>query len=256
MILVILLLGGIYLYFSIFPKYASSKKSELNKDKVKSENVFKIDESELNTNASNTDSKISLTSPIVSLIETQLEKKTKPDSPSETSKPVHQDLPVINLEELTDDFRFPYTIHVKSLQESNKAVEFAQKLKAQGYNSVFTSLAIIPSKGGEWHRVFIGYYETLDDAKLSASLMKKNGFDYANPMKTPFTIQLGVAHKDYPLNTIIDNISAKGYLPYTMSYGNKEAVKLIIGAFEDKNKAEVLLKRLEADGFKAEITLR
>ena len=54
----------------------------------------------------------------------------------------------------------PYTIQVSAYRDQQKSIDVATKLKKNG-DPAFTCPVVIPGKG-EWHRVYVGFYQSLD----------------------------------------------------------------------------------------------
>jgi hypothetical protein len=57
-----------------------------------------------------------------------------------------------------------YMVQVSSWKRSSRAITIVEKLRRAGYNA-FIVKAYLPSLGGTWYRVRIGFFKTLEEAK-------------------------------------------------------------------------------------------
>jgi tetratricopeptide (TPR) repeat protein len=150
---------------------------------------------------------------------------------------------------------YPYIIQVSSFRTTEKSNRIAIELRKSG-DMAFTSYAHISGKG-EWHRIFVGFYKSFSEAEKAAAALKKRNFPYANVMKMPYAVQAGCFDSDQELKKIEADLMAKGYIPYIVPdrHDNSKS-RLLIGAFETKEKAEVVAQRLKEKGFNAKIVRR
>ena len=173
-------------------------------------------------------------------------KEKKIVTPSETKKIKTLPLPSKPL---------PYTIQVsafRDLQMSNRA---AKKLLKQG-DRAFNSPVQISGKG-KWHRVYIGYYKTYDEAKIAAAGLKKRSFRYVRVAKEPYAIQVGLVSSEKEVQKLKSRLQAKGYLAYSLPAGTGQSqTRILVGAYESKKGAANLTSQLQKDGFDAEILPR
>ena len=84
----------------------------------------------------------------------------------------------------------PYTIQVSAYRDPQKSLDAATKLKNNG-DPAFTCPVLIPGQG-EWHRVFVGFYQSLDEARKAAGRLKKRKFNYVQVAEKPFAVQVGL----------------------------------------------------------------
>jgi len=150
---------------------------------------------------------------------------------------------------------YPYTIQVSSYQKKEKSNSKAIELRKSG-DIAFTSYAHIPGKG-DWYRIFVGFYKSLSEAKKAGAALKKRNFLYANVIKMPYAVQTGCFDSDRELKKIEADLMVKGYIPYIAPdrHDNSKS-RLLIGAFETEEKAEVVAQRLKEKGFNAKIVRR
>jgi tetratricopeptide (TPR) repeat protein len=150
---------------------------------------------------------------------------------------------------------YPYTIQICSLRHRERAILVATKLREKG-DPAFTCHAYIPGKG-DWYRVFMGYYGTIEDARNAALELKKRKFRYANVVKKPYAIQVGASDSDQEIRKLEADLSSEGYLAYTIpdTQGTSKT-RILIGAFRRAKEASILMKKLQEEGFKPKVVLR
>jgi len=150
---------------------------------------------------------------------------------------------------------FPYTIQVSSRKNKEASILEAMESRNKG-NSGFVSHVYIPGKG-DWYRVFIGFYRTVEEAEKAAFELKKQEYHHAFVVKMPFAIQIGISSKDEELKKLEVALRSKGYLAYSVLdrlYNNK--IRLLVGAFRTEKEAAILAKELQREGFKPEVVQR
>jgi cell division septation protein DedD len=125
---------------------------------------------------------------------------------------------------------YPYTIQICSLRHRERAILVATNLREKG-DPASTCHAYIPGKG-DWYRVFMGYYGTIEDARNAALELKKRKFRYANVVKKPYAIQVGLSDSDQEIRKLEADLASEGYLAYTIpdTQGTSKT-RLLIGAF-------------------------
>jgi tetratricopeptide (TPR) repeat protein len=150
---------------------------------------------------------------------------------------------------------YPYTIQVSSYPKKEKSNSKVVGLRKSG-DIAFTSYAHIPGKGDRYP-IFVGFYKSLSEAKKAGAALKKRNFFYANVTKMPYAVQAGCFDSDQELKKIEADLMAKGYIPYIVPdrHDNSKS-RLLIGAFETEEKAEVVAQRLKEKGFNAKIVRR
>jgi tetratricopeptide (TPR) repeat protein len=178
-------------------------------------------------------------------LKTPLKKKTRKTAPAAPRPKVRP-----------DTLRsFPYTIQVSAYRDRKKSVDVASKLKNDG-DPAFTCPVYIPGKG-EWNRVYIGFYQTLDEAKKAAVLLKKRKFRYIQVTKKPLAVQVGLANSYKEANEFKSRLRRKGYMAYGLLKSNgRKKTRILIGAYGSKAEAQPLTEKLKKDGFSTQIIPR
>ena len=151
--------------------------------------------------------------------------------------------------------RYPYTIQVSSFVQNEDAIRAAVRSGNKG-DIGFTSHIHIPGKG-DWYRVFIGFYQTRDEAERSALQLKKCGYPHAFAVKMPFAVRIEDPSSDKELIEMEDGLRSKGYLAYRVPDGrNDDRTALLIGAFGTKEETSKLSKSLQKKGYKVSVVQR
>ena len=129
------------------------------------------------------------------------------------------------------------------------------KLRQEGIPA-FVCPAQIPGKG-DYYRVFIGFYRTLAETRKAASKLKGQRDLYPLEAKMPYAIQVGTFDSDQELKKLEADLRSKAYLAYSIP-GTPDSNKsrLLIGAFRTEKEAARLTKKLQQEGFKAEVVRR
>ena len=149
----------------------------------------------------------------------------------------------------------PYTIQVSAFRDLQMSNQVAKKLLTNG-DRAFTSPVQIPGKG-KWHRVYIGYYKTQEEAKAAAAGLKKRSFRYVRIAKKPYAVQVGLVGSQKEVQELKSRLQAKGYLAYSLPARNAQSqTRILVGAYESKEAAANLTNQLQKDGFSAEILPR
>ena len=150
---------------------------------------------------------------------------------------------------------YPFTIHLYSFQDAEKAYRIALKLSKKGH-PVFTAPIQIAGRG-VWYRVLIGHFETRKEALASAMELKRRKFRYTLAMLLPFALQVEPAGSN-PENAALDAaFGLRGYLPYkTRSGPENEAPRMLIGAFKTHKRAHDFAQKLSKEGFQIKVVRR
>ncbi len=149
----------------------------------------------------------------------------------------------------------PYSIQISAFRDPQTSNQVAAKLQTGG-DRAFTCPVEISDKG-KWHRVYIGYYPTYEEAKAAAAGLKKRNFRYVHVAKTPYTVQLGLVSSEQEAQELKSRLREKGYLAYTLPAGSEQnRIRILVGAYESENAAEQLVDHLKKDGFNPKIDLR
>ena len=150
---------------------------------------------------------------------------------------------------------YPYTIQICSLQYRERSNRVVMELRKKG-DHAFTSHAHIPGKG-DWYRVFLGFYRTREEAQKAALALKDRKFRYANVVRKPYAVQVGLSDSEKELKGLETDLMAKGYMTYRIPdrrYNTK--TRLLIGAFRAEKEAARLTKKLEEEGFRPKVVRR
>jgi tetratricopeptide (TPR) repeat protein len=149
----------------------------------------------------------------------------------------------------------PYTIQVSAFRDPQTSNQVARNLMTKG-DRAFTSPVQISGKG-EWHRVYIGYYKTQEEAKVAAAGLKKRSFRFVKVTKKPYAVQVGLVDTEKEAKELKSRLQAKGYLAYSLPSGSGQSrTRILIGAYESKDAAATLANQLRKDGFEAEVLPR
>jgi len=150
---------------------------------------------------------------------------------------------------------YPYTIHVSSYLDKEKSNNQAAELKDQGAPA-FACPAWIPGKG-DWYRVFIGWYETIEETRKAASELRGKQDIHPLELKMPYAVQVGIFDSDVELKKLEADLRSKAYITYRIPDGKPDhRVRLLIGAYKSEEDASRLAQQLEAEGFRTKVVLR
>jgi tetratricopeptide (TPR) repeat protein len=149
----------------------------------------------------------------------------------------------------------PYTIQVSAFRDPQTSNQVAVKLK-NGGDRAFTCPVEISDKG-KWYRVYIGYYQSYEEAKAAAVGLKKRNFHYVHVTKTPYAVQVGRVSSEQEAQKLKTRLREKGYLAYTLPAGSEQnQIRVLVGAYQSEKEAEELANQLKKDGFDPKIDLR
>jgi cell division septation protein DedD len=151
--------------------------------------------------------------------------------------------------------RYPYTVQVSSYPDAKKAHRVAQGLRNRG-DPAFTSPARIPGKG-IWHRIFIGYYEDMAEAREAAKRLNQRRFRKTDVLMKPYALQVGLAHSENQLKQYLSDLAKGGHLAYWAPdhrvYGK---IRVLSGAYATAEEAEAFVEPLRKLGFRPIVILR
>lgn len=153
-------------------------------------------------------------------------------------------------EESTTDYEglgkpLPFSIQLSSSRTKQEAMA---KLAAYKKNGLKAYLVQINLKNkGSWWRCYEGSYATFDEASQAKADF---GFKDAIVMETPYAVCLGSFTAKSDMNSLISKTISLGYSPYIIK-GDAGAYQLMVGAFYSKEKTEVLVDTLTAQGLDA-----
>ena len=149
----------------------------------------------------------------------------------------------------------PYTIQVSAYHDSRISIDVATQLKNNG-DPAFTSPVWIPGKG-QWHRVYIGFYQTLAEAKKAATRLKKRKFNYTEIVNKPLAVQVGLADSYKDAKEFKAKLRDKGYMAYSLlDRKGRKKTRILIGAYGSEKEARPLIEQLQKDGFTVSVLPR
>ena len=149
----------------------------------------------------------------------------------------------------------PYTIQVSAYRDQQKSIDVATKLKKRG-DPAFTCPVVIPGKG-EWHRVYVGFYQSLDEAKKAAGLLKIRKFHYVEIARKPLAVQVGLTDSYKDTREFKSRLRDKGYMAYSLlDRKGLKKTRILIGAYGSKKEAMQLMEKLQKDGFTTRVLPR
>ena len=150
---------------------------------------------------------------------------------------------------------FPYAYQVKSYKQKEEAFQLGVELTTQGHRA-FIGRGTMGSTG-VWYRVYIGCYQTPEEAEKSRSDIAREGFPEA--FLTPIGFAIAVTPDDSdPLGETLENrLMASGFLPYRLpKIDSNEPVSILVGGFRHPDDAKQVLAALEQSGFRGELRPR
>jgi tetratricopeptide (TPR) repeat protein len=149
----------------------------------------------------------------------------------------------------------PYTIQVSAYRDPQKSMAVATRLKNKG-DPAFTCPVDIPGQG-LWHRVFIGFFQSLDEAEQAADRLKKRKFGYIRIAKEPFAVQVGLADSNREAREFKSRLRGKGYMAYSLpDRKGQHKTRILIGAYSSEGEAGRLMEQLQRDGFTTRVLPR
>jgi len=149
----------------------------------------------------------------------------------------------------------PYTIQVSAYRDPQKSLDVATELKNNG-DPAFTCPVLIPGQG-EWNRVFVGFYQSLDEAQKAADRLKKRKFHYVQIFNKPLAVQVGLADSYKEALEFKARLRGKGYMAYSLlDRKGRQKTRILIGAYSSENEAGQLTEQLQKDGFTPKVLPR
>jgi len=153
------------------------------------------------------------------------------------------------------DTRYPYGFQVKSYKQREEAFQLAVELTTQG-NRAYIGRATMGTTG-VWFRVYIGCYQTPEEAEKSRSGIAREGFPDAFLTPVGFAIEVTPDATDPAGETLENRLMASGFLPYRLpADGLADRPVILVGGFRQPDDATSVLAALEQSGFKGKIRPR
>lgn len=151
----------------------------------------------------------------------------------------------------------PYTVHVSSHQELDVARQKVKEWRKDGYLA-YISLYNSPQKG-RWYRVLVDRFKNKKEAdKFTAELKETRGITFSRPIFLPYSIEINKFDSFEEAQKAEEVLYKRGYLPYIAPYETSSkgiGYQLLVGAYEKGDKAAIVSKKLEEDGYKNRIVL-
>jgi len=149
---------------------------------------------------------------------------------------------------------YPYIIQVGSYRDPMKSKRIALFFRKKG-DAAATSPAFL--KSGVWHRIFMGFYPTLDDARKAAARLKKRRFRQYDIFKKPWTLQLGIFKTREGASAMERIMYHLGLVPYRIKdmYPTSD-MRMLFGAFETRKEAARIAATLRKKNIDSRIVLR
>ncbi len=150
---------------------------------------------------------------------------------------------------------YPYTIQVGAYRDPMKSKRIALHFRNKG-DAAFTSPAYL--KSGVWHRIFMGFYATLADARKAAAALKKRRFRKYDIFKKPWTLQLGIFKTREGARAMERIMYKLGMVPYQVKdlYDVTSDHRMLFGAFETRGEAARIAATLRKKNIDSRIVLR
>jgi len=156
---------------------------------------------------------------------------------------------------VNEQSRYPYVIQVCSFRDKARAINVAKSLR-KGGAVTYTSFISIQGKG-EWYRVFIGFYKTVQEAEKAVSKLKNRQIRNPIVYKKPYSVQVVPAGSNQDLSKLKEYLEAIGYLAYSFpEQEDNDKVRLLIEAFRKKDEAERFTKNLREEGLITKVVQR
>jgi len=149
---------------------------------------------------------------------------------------------------------YPYVIQVGSYRDPMKSKRIALYFRKKG-DAACTSPAFL--KSGVWHRIFMGFYPTLGDARKAALRLKKRRFRQYDIFKKPWTLQLGIFKTREGAKAMERIMYKLGLVPYRIKdmYSTSD-MRMLFGAFETREEAARIAATLRKKDIDSRIVLR
>lgn len=151
--------------------------------------------------------------------------------------------------------KYPYAYQVKSYKQKEEAFQLGVELTTQGHRA-FIGRGTMGSTG-VWYRVYIGCYQTPEEAEKSRADIARVGFPEA--FLTPIAFAIAVSPDDTdPAGEMLENrLMASGFLPYRLpGESDTKSSGILVGGFRHPGDASQVLAALEQSGFKGQLQPR
>jgi cell division septation protein DedD len=151
--------------------------------------------------------------------------------------------------------RYPYTYQVKSFKQREEAFQLGVELTTQGYKAYIGRGTM--GSTGVWYRVYVGCYQTPEEAEKSRADIARAGFPEAFLTPIAFAIAVRPDATDPAGETLENRLLASGFLPYRLPTDNPTGPPtILVGGFRHPDDASQALAALEQSGFNGELRPR
>jgi tetratricopeptide (TPR) repeat protein/cell division protein FtsN len=151
--------------------------------------------------------------------------------------------------------RFPYAYQVKSYKQREEAFQLGVELTTQGHKAYIGRGTM--GSTGVWYRVYVGCYQTPEEAEKNRSEIAREGFPEAFLTPIAYAIEVAPDATDPEGATLENRLMASGFLPYRLPSPNAAGrAPVLVGGFRHPEDARQVLAALEQSGFKGEIRPR
>ena len=149
---------------------------------------------------------------------------------------------------------YPYTVQVSSFPNKAHSIFEAEASRESGRMG-FTSQVNIPGKGA-YYRVFIGVYQTLEEAKKNALDLNQRDYPDAFAVELPYAIRIEGHSIEKNQKHIENKLQSFGYITYSIPDRISDKKSILIGAFKTSEEPERISNALNEQGFKSTAVLR
>jgi hypothetical protein len=144
----------------------------------------------------------------------------------------------------------PYSLILASCRSWKNAQKALDDFRSHGSSPL--SLGKVKSgKGGIWWVVYMGYYESEEEA---AKARKELKLPDAIVQKTPYCNLVGTFSSKLEMAETYRRLERLGYYPYSIR--DEDVYRLLVGAHSTAKKAEAQSLALEADGIQGRVVKR
>ena len=151
--------------------------------------------------------------------------------------------------------KYPYAFQVKSYKQKEDAFQLGVELTTQGHKA-FIGRGTMGSTG-IWYRVYVGCYQTPEEAEKSRADIAREGFPEAFLTPIAFAIAVSPDETD-PAGEMLENqLMASGFLPYRLPEESEtRSTSILVGGFRHPEDASQVLAALKQSGFKGQLQPR
>lgn len=146
-----------------------------------------------------------------------------------------------------------YVAHVASYKNKESAQRLVELLRRKGFNAY--EAGSYGAIDGGWYRVLVDRFRTLHEATNFALNIRRTGISrYTRILKLPYGVRIGQPMEERAASVLVEELSGMGvsaYIFQTSAFGQGSSV--MVGAFERREEAERVARRLVNTGFSCEV---